>query len=232
METVKLKTESREKTGKGVARDLRRRGLMPAVFYGPGVPTRALAVSPKELHSAVTGEYGLNRLLDIEMGGETKKALLSDYQYHPVTRELLHADFVQVDDGREVNIEVPFEFVGKAKGLVMGGRLRQVFLKLPVRCLPDNIPAKLTFDVTPLEVDDVVTVEALSLPAGVTIRLKPSQTVGGCYGARRKAGDEEEGTEGAAAGGDAAKPGAAAAKPGAAAAKPAAAAAAKKPAGK
>lgn len=218
MEIVKLKSENRTKTGKSVARELRRRDMMPAVFYGPGVETQSLAVSPKELHTAVTGEYGLNRLLSIEVGGQSKKVLLGDYQYHPVTRELLHADFIQVDDAREVNIEVPFEFEGKAKGLVMGGRLRQVFLKLPVRCLPANIPAKLTFDVSPLDVDDTVTVEALTLPAGVTVRLPAHQTVGGCYGARRRPGDEDEAAEGAATG-DAAKPGAAAGKP-AAAAKP------------
>ncbi|HEX2735578.1 MAG TPA: 50S ribosomal protein L25 [Polyangiaceae bacterium] len=222
METVKIKTESRNKTGKSVARDLRRRGLMPAVFYGPGVATRSLSVSPKELLEAVTGEYGLNRLLELDLADGAKKALLTDYQYHPVTRELLHADFVQVDDQREVNVDVPFELTGKAKGTVMGGTVRQVFLKLPVRCLPGNIPAKLTHDVSALDVDETVAVENLTLPAGVTIRLKATQTVGGCYGARRRPGDEEaEAAEAGAAGGDA-KAGAAAAKPAAGAAKPSA----------
>jgi large subunit ribosomal protein L25 len=119
-----------------------------------------------------------------------------------------------------VNVEVPLEFVGKAKGIIMGGNVRQVFLKLPVRCLPANIPAKLTYDVSGLDVEDTVMVSELTLPQGVTVRLRPSQTVGGCFGNRRKAGDDAEEETAAAAGGDAAaKPGAAAAKPAAAAPK-------------
>lgn len=220
METVKLKTETREQSGKGNARRLRASGLVPAVFYGRGVATRALAVSPKDLKAAVSGEFGLNRVLELQIGNESLKALLTDYQYHPVSRELLHADFVGVEEGREVNVEVPLEFVGKAKGIIMGGNVRQVFLKLPVRCLPANIPAKLTHDVSGLDVEDTVMVSELTLPEGVTVRLRPSQTVGGCFGNRRKAGDDGDEETAAAAGGDAAaKPGAAAAKPAAAAPK-------------
>jgi large subunit ribosomal protein L25 len=82
----------------------------------------------------------------------------------------------------------------------MGGKLRQVFLKLPVRCLPKDIPARLTHDVTELMIDDLVRVEQLELPEGVTVRLGPKQTLGGVYGGRGggTADDEETTTEEAA----------------------------------
>ncbi len=194
MQTIKLKAEIRNDRGKGAARQLRAGGLVPAVYYGRGAETVALTVSPKELREAMSGEMGKNALIELDLGGEPVKTLMTEYQVHPVTRDLLHADFLKVEDNREVDVEVPLVFVGKAKGTVMGGRLRQVFREVPVRCLPGNIPAKLTYDVTEMQIEDVLRAEALPLPEGVKIRLKPAQTLGGVYGSRRggKKDDEDE----------------------------------------
>lgn len=199
MQTVKLKADSRDTSGKGAARRMRANGLVPAVFYGRGAETRSLAVSPKALVEALSGELGKNSVLELDVDGTAVKALLADYQLHPVTRAVLHADFKAVVEDRPVQVEVPLEFVGKAKGIVMGGRLRQVFLKVPVTCLPSQIPAKITHDVTELNVEDIVRVSDLALPEGITVRLRPAQTLGGVYGNRKSAADEEEATTATAA---------------------------------
>ncbi len=200
MQTVKLKAESRVNTGKGVARKLRSAGLIPAVYYGRGVETRSLAVSPKGLREAVSGDLGINSVLELEVEDQNYNVLLADFQLHPVTREVLHADFVSVDATRSVNVEVPLELTGKAKGTVLGGKLRQVYRKLPVSCLPGNIPAKIVHDVSALDIEDLVHTSDLQLPEGVQVRLKAGQTLGGVYGSRRGAQKDEEGEEEAPAG--------------------------------
>lgn len=205
MEAIKVQAEERQASGKGNARQLRSVGKIPAVFYGKGKTTTSLAVSPKELKAAVAGEHGVNTILELEFGGKTHRTLLLDYQYHPVTRDLLHADFYAFDEDKKVDVEVPLELVGKAKGIVLGGRLRQVFLKVPVRCRATDIPAKITFDVTDLGVEDMFRVKDVKLPEGVEIRYPANQTLGGVYGNRRKGGEEEGAEEGAAGGAPAGK---------------------------
>lgn len=193
METVKLSIEPRNTTGKGPARQMRIAGKVPAVLYGSGIDTTPVTLSPKALLEAVSGPMGANSLLDVEIAGSTHTCLLVDYQLHPVTREVLHADLRKVTADTRVNVDVPLEFVGKAKGIVLGGKLRQVFRKLPVNCLPGNIPAKLEHDVTNLDVEDIVRVRDLVLPEGVVVRAKPAQTLGGLYGNRKR--DEAEAEE-------------------------------------
>lgn len=199
MEAIKVQAEERQTSGKGNARQLRSSGKIPAIFYGKGKTTTSLAVSPKELKTAVSGEHGVNTIIELEFGGSSHRTLLLDYQYHPVTRDLLHADFYAFEEERKVDVEVPLELVGKAKGIVLGGRLRQVFLKVPVRCRAADIPAKITYDVTDLGVEDMFRVKDVALPSGVEIRYPANQTLGGVYGNRRKGGEEEGAEEGAAA---------------------------------
>lgn len=204
MQAIKVQAEERTNNGKGVSRQLRAAGKIPAVFYGKGKTTTSLSVSPKELKAAVTGEFGVNTVIELEFGGKSYQTLLIDYQYHPVTRDLLHADFYNFDEDRPVDVEVPLEMTGKPKGIVLGGRLRQVFLKLPIRCRAKDIPAKLVHDVTELGVEDMFRVKDLALPAGVEVRYGANQTLGGVYGNRRKQGEEEEEVAAAPAAGAAA----------------------------
>src|SRR5690606_11361066 len=152
-------------------------------------------------------EYGRNSVIELDVKDDAPlTVLLSDYQYHPVTRQLLHADFLQVHVDRPVDVDVPFELEGKAKGVVLGGLLRQVYRKLPVRCVPSKIPVKITHDITELDLDQTVPVSELKLPEGVTVRLSDAQTVVSIAAVKVRGGEEE--TPAAAAGaGAAAAPG-------------------------
>jgi large subunit ribosomal protein L25 len=142
-------------------------------------------------------------VLELEVeNGQPLTVLLSDFQYHPVTRDLLHADFLQIDVTQPVDVDVPFELTGKPAGVVLGGVLRQVFRKLPVRCLPERIPVKIEHDVTELALGEHVQVQELTLPEGVAIRYEPTRTVAGVV-APEKAPAE---AEAAAAPGAAAAP--------------------------
>jgi len=224
MDAIKVSASRRDEHGKGAARRLRSEGKIPAVAYGKSLPTQALAIGPEAIKAVLASERGRNTVVTLDVDGKAGlTVLLSDYQYHPMTRSLLHADFVQIHLDQPVNVEVPLELVGKAAGVVAGGTLRQVFRKLPIRCLPGQIPVKITHDVTALGLDGHVGTKDLTLPEGVSVRLPAEQTVASVVTEIVRA--EEEAAPAAAA--------AAAPAAGAAAAKPAAgAAAAKAPAAK
>ena len=178
MQLLKISATRRNESGKEVAKRLRRDARIPAVVYGKGTPARALAVSPKDLLGVLQSELGRNSLVELDSDdGSTETVLLTDFQYHPLNRELLHADFLRVSEDQMVKVDVPFVPVGKPKGVIVGGILRVVYHKLPVRCLANRIPAKIEHDVSELDLDDSVAVSDLAVPEGVTIRLPPTRTV-------------------------------------------------------
>jgi large subunit ribosomal protein L25 len=193
MELRKISANRRSEHGKSSARRLRREGKIPAVSYGGTSSSVVLAVSPKDLVDVLHSPLGRNTVLELDIEGKEKRTvLLTDYQYHPLTRSLLHADFQQVNLDQPVDVDVPFELVGKAAGVVMGGVLRQVFRHLPVRCLPTLIPVKIVHDVTALEMDGHVAVRDLAMPEGVSVRLDPARTVAAVVAPEKEKTAEEE----------------------------------------
>jgi large subunit ribosomal protein L25 len=178
MELRKISAAQRAVASKGHIRRMRGAGRIPAVAYGLDKPSVTLSVSPKDLVEVIRSEYGRNTVIELQIDdGEKQTVLLADYQYHPITRDLLHADFYRIGMDRPVDVDVPFELTGKPKGVVMGGVLRQIYRKLPVRCLPDKIPVKIVRDVSELDLDEHYQVKDLELPEGVSVRLPAERTV-------------------------------------------------------
>jgi large subunit ribosomal protein L25 len=183
------------------------------VAYGKGLKAQSLSVSPKDLVDVLESDYSQNTVIELTVEGQGPlTVLLGEYQYHPVSRHLLHADFLQIDLNEPVEVHVPFELFGRSKGIVMGGTLRQVFRQLPVKCLPQKIPVKISHDITELDLDDHVAVKDLALPDGVTVQLAPARTVAAIITEKKRGPEDdetaEEGAE-AATGEAAAKEGAA-----------------------
>jgi large subunit ribosomal protein L25 len=228
MELTKVAVTRRAEHGKGEASRLRRDGKIPAVAYWKGESALTMALAPKQLVDVLTTERGRNTVLELNVeGGENFPVLLTDFQYHPVTRKLLHADFLRIALDTPVEVDVPFVTTGKCIGIVNGGTLHVVYRKLPVRCLPKDIPVKIQLDISALDVDAHVAVKDLPLPEGVSVALPPTQTV---VAVVTEAGGEGEAV---AAGGEAAAGAAGKAAPAAAGkAAPAAAAKAAPAAGK
>src|SRR3954470_678869 len=216
MDAIKVSASVRDGNGKGAARRLRGEGRIPAVAYGKALPTQQIAVPPEAIKAVLASAWGRNTVVNLDVGGKSAlTVLLSDFQYHPLSRALLHADFVQIHMDQPVNVEVPLELTGKAAGVVAGGTLRQVFRKLPIRCLPGLIPVKVVYDVTSLAEDGHVAAKDLALPEGVSVRLPAEQTVASIVHEIMRGEEETAAAAGAAAAAPAA--GAAAAAPAAAA---------------
>jgi large subunit ribosomal protein L25 len=207
----KLEAKSRVAAGKSEARRLRRSGLVPAVAYGKGFPSTPIAVPPKEVATILRSELGKNTVLELSLDGKKLLAMIRDFALHPVQRSLEHVDFVEVKLDRPVDVEVPLVAIGKAAGVAKGGVLRIVYRLVPVRCLPDRIPARLETEVTHLELGEHITTQDLKLPDGVTVRLPAEQTLVAVVAPEKEV--EETPVAGAAA---AAAPGAAAGAPAAA----------------
>lgn len=178
MEIIKLGATKRSEQGKGPSRRLRVEGRIPAVAYGKSLAALPLAVDPKALGAALKTDHGRNVVLELDVAGEQKiTAMVREYAHHPVSRAILHADFLQVDLDQPVDVEVPFKLTGKSKGVVLGGILSQVFRDLPVRCVPGKIPAVIELDVTELDLGDSIKAAQLQLPEGVSVRLPAEQTL-------------------------------------------------------
>lgn len=213
MQLIKMAATHRAASGKGASSRLRREGNIPAVAYGRNLAAVHVAIAPKALLGVLSSEHGQNAVVELAIdGGETLTVMVRDYTYHPISRDLLHADFVQVKLDEPVDVEVPFRTVGKSKGVAAGGILQVIFRRIPVRCLPEKIPTFLEADITELDMGESLKASVLRMPEGVQVRLPGDQTVA-VVNAPEKGGDEAApGAPGApAAGAAAAAPAAAAA---------------------
>jgi large subunit ribosomal protein L25 len=194
MQANKITATTRTETGKGANRRLRAAGKLPAVSYGAGSDTRALVVDPDVVSSILNSDLGVNSVVELEVDGKATTAMIGDYQYHPLSRRLLHADFVEVKADQMVEVKVPLRLTGKAKGIVMGGKLRTVFRELPIRCIPAKIPSEIVHDITELDLDQTLSVNELTVPEGVEVLLSEKRTVAVIATDKRAKGEEEEAT--------------------------------------
>jgi large subunit ribosomal protein L25 len=220
MDTIKLDAKVRSLSGKSAAKRLRREGQIPAVAYGKAIDSVPLSVSPKGVVQILKSERGKNTVIELGVeGAQNITALLRDYTVHPISRDVLHADFMEIKLDQPVDVEVPFVCKGKPAGVVVGGILRQVYRRLPIRSLPGQIPTLIEHDVTSLNLGDHVKTSELTLPEGVSVRLPPDQTVAGVVAPDK---ERPEDVEAAATPGATPAAGAAAPAAGASAAPPAA----------
>jgi large subunit ribosomal protein L25 len=167
MEKPVLNAEVREQTGKEMAKKLRAKGLMPAIFYGPNSETIALTLDPKELSKTLHTEAGENVLIDLNIrkGEESLKkvVMLKELQVQPLQRKVLHADFFEVSMDVMVTVEIPVHLLGKSEGVKVGGILEQVQRTIQIECLPGDIPRSIDVDVSALMIGDSIHVSDLKL---------------------------------------------------------------------
>lgn len=171
MELFELKADIREATGKGAARRLRDVKKIPAVLYGLGNDPVSLEMDAKGLELAFRENASTQVLVNLAvMNGdkEVRKcpAMIKDVQLTPVTKEALHADFLEIDLKKPVLVKVPVEAVGKSPGVEFGGNLQIIRRELEVICMPLEVPETIEVDVSALEIGDSVHVDEISIEGG------------------------------------------------------------------
>ncbi|MCU9593596.1 50S ribosomal protein L25 [Caldibacillus thermolactis] len=152
-----LVAEVRKDFKRSVVSQLRKNGYVPAVAYGNKEETTAISLKKGELLK-VLRKHGRNAVIDMIIDGEVKKVILGDYQVDRLTQDVIHADFLFVDQKSEIDTNVPVVVEGVAKGTKLGGTLQLVLHDLDITARVTEIPEKITVDVTNLAVGDTVKV--------------------------------------------------------------------------
>jgi large subunit ribosomal protein L25 len=177
--TITLEAQPRDRAGKGAARATRRAGRIPAVLYGDKKDPLTISLDPKAFTRELQKPGYFSHLVDLKIDGEIHRALPRDVQFHPVTDEPLHADFVRVSAETRTHVEVPVTFVNHAAspGLKRGGVLNVVRHTIDLSCRADSIPERVVIDLAGLDIGDSVHISHVSLPEGARPTIDRDFTV-------------------------------------------------------
>jgi len=180
LEKIDLQASLRETVGNGPARVLRQAGRIPAILYGRNTEPVLLSVNSKELEQVLGkgsfGQFILN--LVIQNGKKvTKAAMIKELQTHPVSGQLIHIDFYEIDMKRQIKVMVPVVTTGKSIGVEEGGMLNIVRRELEVFCLPGDIPESFEIDISEMTIGDSVHIEDVPLGDNVEVAADVNYTV-------------------------------------------------------
>jgi large subunit ribosomal protein L25 len=170
LETVEVSVQARQVGNKRDAGRLRRSGKLPGVIYGRGTDGVAMQVGDRDLRTRVgtlEGSHVLRFKSDAD-NLDGRLVLIKDVQYHPVTHDINHIDFYEVDVSRKITVMVGLHYVGRPEGVIQGGVLQPIARELEVECLPMDIPAQLEVDVSSLQIGHALKAGDLTLPPDVT----------------------------------------------------------------
>ncbi len=171
-----LETQAREKGNLGT---LRKKGLVPAVYYGPGKPSTMIAV-PVIPFSKVLGEAGESTVISLKTKEGAVDVLIHDVAHDPVTGVPVHIDFYMVSKDRKIQVNVPLEFIGVAPAERVGGAIMKAMHEIRIEALPGELPQHITVDLSLLvDIHSHISVKDLVLPKGVKVIGNDADTVVG-----------------------------------------------------
>jgi large subunit ribosomal protein L25 len=169
MEQARLEVEVRQGIGKGSARSIRREGLIPGIVYGHKQEPVVIKFQELGLRK-IFHLGGENVLINMDMpGGGTETVMIKEIQKHPISRKILHADFMRVSLEERVTAHIPVVLVGNAPGVKEGGVLEFLLRELRVECQVGQIPEHFEIDVSALGIGDQIRVEEVTIPEDMVI---------------------------------------------------------------
>jgi large subunit ribosomal protein L25 len=199
MKSVEIQGNVRTEVGSKYAKAERKAGNVPCVVYGGEAPIHFSAPTLAFRGLVYTAEA---KTAKITVGDTTVEAVIQDIQFHPVTDQLMHIDFIQLVDGKAVTMNIPVVLHGQARGVLNGGKLKTILRQLSVRAIPGQFPESIDLDITELKIGKSIRVsdvtpegfEILNADTAVIVTVKKAR------GAVDEDDDEEEeGAEGAEA---------------------------------
>ncbi|PQJ75403.1 50S ribosomal protein L25/general stress protein Ctc [Polaribacter gangjinensis] len=158
MKSITIKGSKRESVGKTASKALRNAGMVPCVIYGGEQPLH-FSAEEKAFKGLVYTPNVYTASIDID--GKVIPAILQDIQFHPVSDKIIHIDFYQLFDDKEITMNIPVVLVGKSKGVAIGGALRHNVRKMKVKALPANLPDFIEADITELEIGNKLYITSL-----------------------------------------------------------------------
>jgi large subunit ribosomal protein L25 len=175
-DNLNVKAAGREGRGKNEARRLRKSGSVPAIVYGAGKAPVSVAVDPKQVFRILKSDSGHNTIFNLELDGESTKAMIVDWQTEPIKGSLLHLDLKRIAMDQVLVVTVPVLLKGEAIGVkTQGGIMEQLLREVEIECLPGDIPAHIDVDVTNMEFGHVLRVKDLPHGEGKVKFLTPEE---------------------------------------------------------
>ena len=177
--TYSINAITRTKTGKEICKKLRASGSVPIIYYGQGIENKTLQARSIDIVRLLRQPKKKNTLiaLYIDDAQQPLKALIKDYQFHPVNRKLVHVDMIDVTKSESVVLKVPVRLIGKTEGEKIGGKNNFVVRELKISTSPDNIPTTIDVDVEGLQVGQQIRISTLPLPEGITAIYRTDQPI-------------------------------------------------------
>ena len=158
MKSITIKGSERESVGKVATKALRDAGMVPCVIYGGNQPVH-FAAEEKAFKNLV---YTPNaHTVVVDLGGKSANVILQDIQFHPVSDKILHIDFFELNENKEIIMEVPVKVTGTSPGVLLGGDLRLNQRRLKVKALPKNLPDFVEANISELEMGNKLYVTKL-----------------------------------------------------------------------
>lgn len=181
MQKIEIRSEFRKEAGKGIARQLRMRGRIPAVLYAAGAST-LLTMDPKDINKVLHSVSGENTLITLQIAGgsgeESRVAILRDFQRDPITGKILHADLFEINMNEPIVVQVPVEVIGTvSEGVKEGGVLQHNMRELEIRCLPLSIPDHIQVDASALGIGESIHAKDIQLAEGIEMMTDPDHVV-------------------------------------------------------
>jgi large subunit ribosomal protein L25 len=178
MERITINVEKREETGKGAARSLRRKDIVPGVLYRGG-GSLPIKLPKKEVMQFINTTSGQQVMVNLHFNdGESKLALIKEFQVDPIRRELLHADFFEVSLTEKLKVNVHISVTGEPIGVKRDNGILQYHLReIEIECLPDRVPGHVDIDASGLEIGQALHVRDLNLGEAIRIITDPGEVI-------------------------------------------------------
>lgn len=171
-----LVAKERKEFRNSALKQIRDNGNIPAVLYGKKVESKPVYVSSADLTKTIR-EVGRNGLISLDVNGQKHNVVLTDYQEDAMKKEILHVDFLAVDQSSEINVNVRLVLVGDAAGVKDGGMLQQPLREISISATITNIPGQIEVDVTNLQVGETVTIADIPTMGSYTIHHDAEEVV-------------------------------------------------------
>lgn len=170
--TITITAQLRTDYGRGASRRLRHSGQVPAIIYGSNQEATAVSLDHNSMYYALKKESFHTSILNIDIDGKPEKVLLRDFQLHPFRQQVLHLDFLRVNEKEEVVMHIPLHFLNEDTAYAVktqGAHITKLVTEVEIKALPKNIPPFIEVDLKDIKSGQTLTLSDLVLPESVTL---------------------------------------------------------------
>ena len=172
MQANELRAESRTELGKGASRRLRRSGRIPGTVYGASKDPQSISLSHDEVLHQLDHEAFYSSVLTLNVDAQSEQVVVKDLQRHPYKPDILHIDFLRIDEKQKITMRVPLHFLNEQQCVGVksgGGVISRIMTELEISCLPKDLPEYIDVDLADVNLGESVHLSDIVLPEGVEI---------------------------------------------------------------